>query len=223
MGEHWITNIDLSDRLQQKADITVATLAERNAIGVWRRKWKMIVGVYNDGANNGFYSLEHDLNSTSLGDNDNWQLIDNHSRLHPITGSTDHENLPAKTVVGNLDDAPAPAEAIPAEDYGAMPLDAPELGDIMVGNAADSFDYKKIDELVLPPFTASFNANGDWTAIAGGFEIQFNHGFGTTVDVEVRDSQKKISVRTESVSNDIERIVVPHDFRFAGMIKISRN
>lgn len=84
-------------------------------------------------------------------------------------------------------------------------------------------DDDEIKANVVAPFTSSFNATTDWTAIAGGFEIQFNHGFGAGVDVEVRDSQKKTSVRTESVTTNIERIVVPHDFRFAGTIKISRN
>lgn len=75
---HYLTNVDLNARIREKCDITVATLADRDALLTWRRKWSMIVGVYDDpdAANNTYYSLKYDQNSTDLADNDNWVLLE---------------------------------------------------------------------------------------------------------------------------------------------------
>ena len=72
---HYITNTDLINRIEAQCDITVATLAERDALLSWRRKWKMIVGVYDDGINNGFYALNYNKTSTNLADNGNWHQL----------------------------------------------------------------------------------------------------------------------------------------------------
>ena len=78
--------------IRTRADITVETIANRDAIKTYRRKWWVTVGVYNDPTpvNNGLYVLEYNKSSTSLGDNDNWEILDIHNRLHNIDSSDDH-------------------------------------------------------------------------------------------------------------------------------------
>lgn len=81
---HYIINIDLVKRLQAKSDITLPTLADRDAIQVWRRKWYMVVGVYNDEANNGFYYLQYNKVSTDISDNSNWTKINISEETDPV-------------------------------------------------------------------------------------------------------------------------------------------
>lgn len=68
----YVTGADL--KLRARA-ITVQTLAMRDALPTWRRYWKMVVGVYDEGDNSAFYSLEYNLNSGHLIDNANWQRM----------------------------------------------------------------------------------------------------------------------------------------------------
>ncbi len=81
---HYITGEELFRQLRLHADITVPTLDERDGIKVWQRRWKMIVGVYNDPtpSKNGHYSLEYDKASVNLGDNDNWELLSSSTDKH---------------------------------------------------------------------------------------------------------------------------------------------
>ena len=53
-----------------------ATLSERNSLIAARRNWGMLVTVYNDGtpSNNNTYQLVYNLNSTTITDNNNWQV-----------------------------------------------------------------------------------------------------------------------------------------------------
>jgi len=89
---YYITNEDLSQRLKDKCDITVTTLTDRDSIALWRRKWSMVVGVFNDpsAVNNGLYLLKYGKVSTNLVDNQNWDFIENHARKHNIISTEDH-------------------------------------------------------------------------------------------------------------------------------------
>ena len=62
--------------LKGLVDITVATIADRDALLTYRRRWGMVVAVYDDGENNGFYYLKKGKNSDILGDNANWERKD---------------------------------------------------------------------------------------------------------------------------------------------------
>jgi hypothetical protein len=84
---HWVSGQQLANYVQAKADITVETIAQRDDIQVWRRKWKMVVGVYNDGVDTAFYSLEYNLNSTDLSDNLNWVAMNVSEESDPIFSS----------------------------------------------------------------------------------------------------------------------------------------
>lgn len=72
------TNYDLLRNLRLGADINVETIADRNNIFLHRRKWGIIVYVYNDPVpeNSGFYFLEFGLNSDTLRDNLNWSKME---------------------------------------------------------------------------------------------------------------------------------------------------
>ena len=59
--------------LKRLVDITVETIAERNALLTYRRRWGMVVAVYDDGADTGFYYLKKGKSTDILGDNDNWE------------------------------------------------------------------------------------------------------------------------------------------------------
>ena len=82
----------LSIDLQRRSDITVETIAARDGIQTYRRRWGMVVAVYDDPAkgNNGFYYLKKGKNSHILGDNNNWEAWEDHPRLHDIDSPTDH-------------------------------------------------------------------------------------------------------------------------------------
>lgn len=84
---HFITGGESKARID---GLTVRTIVDRDAIPAWRRKWKMIVGVYDDGQNNGFYSLEFGLTSELLNDNGNWSKGTVHAREHTIDSPADH-------------------------------------------------------------------------------------------------------------------------------------
>jgi hypothetical protein len=88
--EHYITGGDSKAKIQ---GLTVRTIADRDSIPAGRRRWKMIVGVYDDGEANGFYALEFGLSSELLGDNGNWERGTLHARAHSVVNQADH--LPA--------------------------------------------------------------------------------------------------------------------------------
>jgi hypothetical protein len=61
----------------------------------------------------------------------------------------------------------------------------------------------------------------DWNVIPNGFYIDFSHNFDYKVNSEVMDvNQKKVFADTFKVTNNIERLYVPYDLRFKGLIKI---
>jgi hypothetical protein len=76
---------DILKGLRLRADITVRTIAERDAIRTFRRRWGMVVAVYhNEDENdvgiehNGLYKLVHRHYSDVISDNENWvRLEDN--------------------------------------------------------------------------------------------------------------------------------------------------
>ncbi|NBP56925.1 DUF2793 domain-containing protein [bacterium] len=55
---------------------SVATITDRNFIYQVRREWGMIVSVYNDGANTGYYTLKRGWVSEDIADNGNWVKLD---------------------------------------------------------------------------------------------------------------------------------------------------
>jgi hypothetical protein len=55
---------------------SVATITDRNFIYQVRREWGMIVSVYNDGANTGYYTLKRGWVSEDISDNGNWVKLD---------------------------------------------------------------------------------------------------------------------------------------------------
>ncbi len=76
---------------------------------------------------------------------------------------------------------------------------------------------------VIAPFKEEFEV-GDWEALSERYKIDFNHGFGQPVKSEVKSGDKKVSIETITISEDIERIIVPADpdLRFAGSIIITK-
>ena len=58
--------------LKGLVDITVETIADRDGLLTYRRRWGMVVAVYDDGVNNGHYTLRKGESSDILGDNNNW-------------------------------------------------------------------------------------------------------------------------------------------------------
>ena len=72
---HNITGSTLFRNLRTRVDITVETIADRDALLTYKRRWGMVVAVYDDPAtgNNGFYYLKKGKNSDILGDNNNWE------------------------------------------------------------------------------------------------------------------------------------------------------
>ncbi len=68
-----VTGKRLRTSLTHKVDVTVKTLANRDALQLYQRRWGMVVAVYEDGANNGLYVLEK--TTSNRVDNSNWQRI----------------------------------------------------------------------------------------------------------------------------------------------------
>ena len=72
---------DLLKGLRKRSDITVPTIDDLYAIKKYKRKWGMLVSVYQeidvdaDGSEAGVYELVYDLHSDDIGDNDNWRKL----------------------------------------------------------------------------------------------------------------------------------------------------
>ena len=72
---------DLLKGLRKRSDITVPTIDDLYAIKKYKRKWGMLVSVYQeidvdaDGSEAGVYELVYDLYSDDIGDNDNWRKL----------------------------------------------------------------------------------------------------------------------------------------------------
>ena len=99
---HDITNLDLQDRIANNTDFAVATIAERDAIQTWRRKWGMLVVVFADSlpVNNQMYVLRP-VNA-DLGDNSNWSAAES-----PAWGLAGNAGTnPAAHFIGTTDNQP---------------------------------------------------------------------------------------------------------------------
>ena len=80
-----VTGSYLLSSIRKRADITVETITDRDNIKTYKRKWRTVVGVYNDTnpANNGLYTLIRGKSSINISDNDNWEkLVDDGVRIH---------------------------------------------------------------------------------------------------------------------------------------------
>ena len=70
---HFVTGKSLFNTLNSIVDVSVPTVAERDNIQTFRRKWGMIVTVFDDtSANNGLYILYK--KTANINDNENWSL-----------------------------------------------------------------------------------------------------------------------------------------------------
>jgi len=68
------------------------------------------------------------------------------------------------------------------------------------------------------PFTLA-----SWEVVAGGFKIDFYHELNSKVITEIKDSGgKKVMADTTWVSDNIERLYVPYDYRFEGTLNITK-
>lgn len=151
---HYIINTDLIKRLEAKSDVTVPSLADRDAIQTWRRKWAMVVGVYNDGINNGFYSLEYNKSSTSLIDNGNWEKFE---QLHDLTDSAYH----SPAIVANRNKAIRTNPTTGAPEY--IVIENPLVGganNLVYADAIkQAFDSLQLGLKPKDPVTAATTAN----------------------------------------------------------------
>lgn len=81
------------------------TLASRDALEVWHRKFGMFFTVYNDSNNNGTYVLRYGKTSTNLTDNGNWELFagasggNNVKKIDQSINGSGAINLPANCVL----------------------------------------------------------------------------------------------------------------------------
>ncbi len=62
----------LFHNLLTRVDITVDTAAKRNEIMMYRRRWGMVVAVYDDGLATGLWELRKGHSSDDKNDNGNW-------------------------------------------------------------------------------------------------------------------------------------------------------
>ena len=101
-----ITGSTLFRNLRTRVDITVETIADRDALLTYRRRWGMVVAVYDDptAENNGLYYLKKGLSNDILGSNDNWKYWDTDIYTHP-TGFEDQPETPlsGSTVISQVE------------------------------------------------------------------------------------------------------------------------
>ncbi len=68
-----VSGASLSRSLKRMVDITVPTVTDRDAIKTYRRRWGMVVAVYDDGDNDGLYRLIK--KGDDLSSNKNWEKL----------------------------------------------------------------------------------------------------------------------------------------------------
>ncbi len=68
-----VSGAALFRNLKRMVDITVATVEDRDSIKTYRRRWGMVVAVFDDGDDTGLYVLEKKNNDIS--DNSNWRRL----------------------------------------------------------------------------------------------------------------------------------------------------
>ena len=147
---------------------------------------------------------------------------DHHNRLHSLISEEDHETEieHAEKVTGwDHEGKPTAREVTPLE---TEPLPIVPL-------IIESTDTRLLVEhgeeirLTVQPFVQTFTV-ADWTVTAGGYYIDFVHGFQSDVKSELKSGTKKVHAQTVSISNIIERIFVPSDpdLRFEGTIIITK-
>ncbi len=81
---------DLIRKLRLMSDISVRSIDELYGIPTYRRKWGVLVAVYDDSDDDddsdiGVYRLVYGLSSSDLKDNDNWEKLDYGSSLPEAT------------------------------------------------------------------------------------------------------------------------------------------
>ncbi len=67
-----VSGAALFRNLKRMVDISVPTVAYRDSIKTYRRRWGMVVAVFDDGDDTGLYELRRGHSSDVLSDNENW-------------------------------------------------------------------------------------------------------------------------------------------------------
>jgi len=96
-----VTGSYLLSSIRKRADITVETITDRDNIKTYKRKWRTVVGVYNDTspANNGLYTLIRGKSSINISDNGNWEkLVDDGVRIHFASSPPDVDDCNVRDV-----------------------------------------------------------------------------------------------------------------------------
>jgi hypothetical protein len=80
-----VTGKTLFRNLRTRADISVDTVADRDALLTYRRRWGMVVAVFDDGDDTGLYELRKNHSSNILADNENWVSLGSDTKITTIT------------------------------------------------------------------------------------------------------------------------------------------
>lgn len=89
--------------LKGLVDITLETIADRDALLTYRRRWGMVVAVYDDGDDTGLYELRKNESSDILGDNGNWIALSTQSaRIQVATLDISFDEQTTFTVPENI-------------------------------------------------------------------------------------------------------------------------
>lgn len=147
---------------------SVENLTQRNQIYTVRREWGMLVSVYNDGANTGYYTLTKNLSSENLADNGNWEKLDlgkSKFWLDPaIKFVYDPSNITSPSI-GDRFIVGTPSTGIFASHSGEVAIfngtgytyETPENGSVILNLDLNTLYYYTD---VWP--------NGDWDQLSGG-------------------------------------------------------
>ena len=147
---------------------SVENLTQRNQIYTVRREWGMLVSVYNDGANTGYYTLTKNLSSDDLADNANWQKLEigkSKFWLDPaIEFVYDPSNITSPSI-GDRFIVGTPSTGIFASHSGEVAIfngagytfETPNRGSVILNLDTENLYFYTNDW-----------PNGGWTELAGG-------------------------------------------------------
>jgi hypothetical protein len=234
---------DLLQNLRLRSDITIKTKDKLFGLKLWQRKWKIIVGVYDDPleANNGLYILEYGKSSNVLWDNDNWRKLEvgEYTQLQTDWNEVDEASpayLVNKPIIPSLDGY-ATETWVENKNYlteftetdpvftAWRDLSRLRYTVFAAPNEADGapswrrLDYSDIDNT---PTIPDAQVNSDWNAVSGVAEIlnkptllsQFTNDPGFITNVTVPGST------TEVIFNDSDVLGADSGFAYNKTSKI---
>lgn len=170
-----------------RGDKHVLNLAARNAITEDRRKWGMLVHVYNDGASTGTYQLVFGEVDTDITNNANWVEFSSAIGSSPVSFATDSINLVALVTASPGDKATNFVLANDPLDGSYIMIDVNGKLEV-VGDATTSLPfYFSGDAGTTPRSFSSSHPNGQ---VQTGDELFFN---GTAAGYEL-DVADKINI-----------------------------